>query len=266
MTASALCSIPDYFGSHGNVSWSGHRIDDAGRFRKYLQEVVRPRVFDSDSGFETDLRALATTGMATEFVERLLRAVPELESWEIGEALAECILRTESGLDIYWPWNTVRDRRTPRASLPGADLVGFCKYDNDNIVLLVFGEVKTSSDPNTPPSVMNGSSGMAWQLENCATLLDIQRTLLQWLYARCTDETCRTLYEKAVKRFLLSEGKEFLIVGVLLRDTNPNEADLKNRGERLSRRLPEPTKTKLFAWYLPVAISKWSELLQEEGP
>lgn len=263
MTDGVLDSITCYSGSHDNVSWCGRRVENAERFAKYLQEVVRPRVSDSDLGFEDDLRALATTGMATEFVERLLRAVPELEGWEIGEALAECILKTDSGLDIHWPWNTVRDRRTPRASLPGADLVGFCKYND--VGLLVFGEVKTSSDPNTPPNVMNGSSGMAWQLEKNATLLDIQRTLLQWLHARCTNELSRTLYEQAVGRFLASGGKELLIVGVLLRDTTPNKDDLQSRGMSLSTKLIKPTKTKLFAWYLPVPISDWSKLLQGEA-
>ena len=264
MTGDSLGSFTCYSGNHGNVFWYGRRVDDAKRFEKYLQEVVRPRVSDSDLGFKADLRALATTGMATEFVERVLRAIPEFEGWEIGEALAECVLRTDSGLDVHWPWNTVRDRRTPRASLPGADLVGFCNYND--MALLVFGEVKTSSDSNTPPNVMNGGSGMAWQLEKNATLLDIQRTLLQWLHARCTSEPFRTFYEQAVGRFLASEGKELLIVGVLLRDTTPNADDLQRRGKWLSQKLPEPTKTALFAWYLPVPISDWSKLLQEEGP
>jgi hypothetical protein len=151
----------------------------------------------------------------------------------------------------------------PRASLPGADLVGFCKCDD--VVLLIFGEVKTSSDPNTPPNVMNGGSGMAWQLEKCATRMDIQRTLLQWLCARCTSEPFRSLYKQAVGRFIASEGKELLIVGVLLRDTEPNEKDLRSSGNSLSQRLLAPTKTKLFAWYLPVPISEWSKLLQGEA-
>lgn len=264
MTDSTLGSIPCYSGSSGNVSWYGRRVGDTRHFAAYLQQVVRPRVFDSDLGFDTDLQALATTGMATEFVARLLRAVPELEGWEIGEALAECVLRTDAGLDISWPWNTVRDRRSPRSSLPGADLVGFCQY-NSNGVLLVIGEVKTSSDPHAPPNVMNGGSGMAWQLERCATLPDIQRTLLQWLYARCTSEPFQTLYKQAVSRFLASEGKELLIIGVLLRDTTPNENDLQSRGMWLSHRLLAPTRTELFAWYLPVPISDWSKLLHGEA-
>ena len=82
--------------------------------------------------------------MATEFVERLLKAVPEPEGWEVGEALAECALERDSGREVHWPWNTVRDRRTPRASLPGTDLVGFCRQGAT--VLLLFGEVKTGED------------------------------------------------------------------------------------------------------------------------
>ena len=90
-------------------------------------------------------------------------------------------------------------------------------YCEDDTVLLLFGEVKTSSDSNTPPSVMSGGSGMTWQLEQSATRLDIQHALLRWLHARCQDQPYRDLYRKAVKRYLASEGKELLLVGVLIR-------------------------------------------------
>ena len=90
-------------------------------------------------------------------MENLLRAVPGEKSWTVGEALAECILADDETREICWPWNFVRDRRTPRASLPGADLVGFCKEGGS--VFLLFGEVKASSDKSTPPNVMN--AGMA---------------------------------------------------------------------------------------------------------
>ena len=73
--------------------------------------------------------------MATEFVERLLNSLPNTKDWEIGEALAECALQSDSEHDVSWPWNTVCDRRTPRASLPGADLVGFLREDEDVFLL-----------------------------------------------------------------------------------------------------------------------------------
>lgn len=95
--------------------------------------------------------------------------------------------------------------------------------------------------------------------------LDVQRTLLQWLHARCSEEPFRSLYEQAVRRFLSSQSKELLIVGVLIRDTPPNEADLQSRGKALAKKLPSPTRVELFAWYLPVPISEWPRLLQEKA-
>ncbi len=256
---SAIC----YAGSATSASWEGRHVADAKQFERFVHEVVRPRVADVASTFESDLRGLATTGMATEFVEHLLNAVPEPEGWEVGEALAECALRQDSGREVHWPWNTVRDRRTPRASLPGSDLVGF--YREGDSVLLLFGEVKTSSDANTPPNVMYGGSGMAWQLEQSATRLDIQHALLKWLHSRCQSEPYRDLYEKAVGRYLKSEGKELLLVGILIRDTAPSELDLKSRGQALSKKLSKPTRIELIAWYLPVPIAEWPKLLKEEA-
>lgn len=145
----ALSSAVCYQGRSGSACWEGRHVADATKFVGFVRDLVRPRIVDDASSFEPDLRGLATTGMATEFVERLLNSVPESQDWEIGEALAECVLQKDSGREIHWPWNTVRDRRTPRASLPGADLVGF--YSQDDTVLLLFGEVKTSSDAATPP-------------------------------------------------------------------------------------------------------------------
>ena len=109
---------------------------------------------------------------------------------------------------------------------------------------------------------------MAWQLEQSAISLDIQRSLLQWLYARCQPECqseshYRELYRKAVERYLRSEGKALLLVGVLIRDTPPNERDLKARGEALSHRIADPTRVDLIAWYLPIPIPGWPALLQE---
>jgi hypothetical protein len=256
---SAIC----YSGRATSACWEGRHVPDAARFKRFVREVVRPRVADSGSSFESDIRGLATTGMATEFVEHLLNAVPEPEGWEVGEALAECALQQDSGREVHWPWNTVRDRRTPRASLPGTDLVGF--YREGDSVLLLFGEVKTSADANTPPNVMNGGSGMAWQLEQSATRLDIQRALLQWLHARCHSQPYRDLYEKAVGRYLESEGKDLLLVGILIRDTAPSELDLKSRGQALSKTLVKPTRIELIAWYLPVPIAEWPTLLREEA-
>jgi hypothetical protein len=201
--------------------------------------------------------------MATEFLERLLAAVPTSEGWEIGEALAECTIRDDAEQETQWPWNTVRDRRTPRASLPGADLLGFCR--RDGAVYLLLGEVKTSSSSDSPPNVMFGGSGMTWQLEENASRLDIQRTLLKWLHARCQSGAHREMFKQAVRRYLKSGGKAIVLVGVLIRDTEPNELDLKSRGEHLGDSFEAPMRVELQAWYLPVPIKEWPALMTEEA-
>jgi hypothetical protein len=148
--------------------------------------------------------------------------------------------------------------------LPGADLVGFCKEGES--VLLLFGEVKTSSDAGTPPNVMNGSGGMVWQLEEEATRLDIQHALLKWLRSRCDAPEHRELYRAAVRRYVQSVGKEILLVGILLRDTKPNELDLTARAKALAAKLSTPTRIEITAWYLPVPIKDWPALLHGATP
>lgn len=262
----SLLGTPAYSGSHGSARWQGRLIDDADVFRQYVRQRVASRVCDSDAGdsFATELRSMVTTGMDTEFVERLLHAVPKEKPWAIGEAFAECILVDDPKHDVCWPWNLVRDRRTPRASLPGADLVGFCRQGT--AVLLLFGEVKTSSDRRAPPNVMYGSGGLTWQLEEEATRLDICHSLLMWLRARCTSVEYISLYHEAVQRYLQSQGKEIILVGVLLRDTTANELDVANRSVTLADKLEAPTQIEITAWYLPIAIADWPSLLAEDTP
>ena len=259
-----LGSTVAYLGDASPVRWEGRVVEDTAKFTRYMREVVQPRIADQESNFDTELRSLATTGMATHFLENVLKAVPRPESWEVGEALAECALQDDSGRQVCWPWNMVRDRRTPRASLPGADLVGF--YSENETVILLFGEVKTSSDTNTPPGVMSGGGGMIWQLEQSASRLDIQHALLTWLQSRCRAQPYRELYKKAVKRYLASEGKDLLLAGILIRDTKPSELDLKARGNALSIQLKDLTRVELIAWYLPIRIADWLLLLEEEAP
>jgi hypothetical protein len=119
--------------------WRGHRLTEPAEFDLFLQGQVKNRV--SDAGFEQeladDLQALASTQMASETLLSVLSASPAPLDWEIGEAIAECLLEDE--FNVTWPWNENRDRKTPRASLPGADLVGL--VGEDSRVCLLFEDV-----------------------------------------------------------------------------------------------------------------------------
>lgn len=198
------------------------------------------------------MRGLASTGFASNSLDDILAAeVPEERDWAIGEAMAEAYLTRRH--DVTWPWNMERDKRTPKASLPGADLVGFEIIGAD--VRLVLGEVKTSSDSDTPPNVMNGRGGMIHQIDKLASDLGVLNCLLKWLLPRCKGTEYETFFNSAIIRLLHSGNRAVAMFGVLIRDTEPNERDLKARGQSLAVTLLEPSTCKLISLYLPCAVA-----------
>ena len=272
----ALTVTTAYSGAQGSARWRGATVTDGAAFRRYMRSRVSARVHDTAhrAGVEDALRGLASTSMETAFVESFLKAAPPINSWEIGEALAECVLADDATVKACWPWNSARDRRTPRASLPGADLVGFCRVGDE--VLLLFGEVKTSSDPATPPGVMTGRTGMTTQLERLATDGGLQFALVNWLFARCQDPVHEDLFRLASERFIASSGRALVVAGVLVRDTQPNALDLQSRAASLAATInaggggagtvDANTRVELIALYAPIPINDWPELVSPVLP
>lgn len=241
------------------VHWRGVCIADPVEFELFLQGPVRARVTDAEFGaqVEQDLLALATTQMEIHTLREVLEAdVPPLD-WEIGEAVAECLLEDEFG--VLWPWNENRDRKTPRASLPGADLVGLL-CDGDEATFF-FGEVKTSSDTARPPGVLSGRGGLIHQIDTLATDLKVRKSLLMWLAARCKGTEHAAKFESACRRYIQSGGKDIALVGVLLRDTVPHHDDLRTRGEKLAASAANKPSIRLDAWYAPRSIADWVDLV-----
>lgn len=263
MTVSTLANL-SYEYQDRRVSWRGIHVHDGEEFDSFLSNDVASRLHDEEGTkeFETHLRGLATTGFARDSLNEILAAeIPEERDWAVGEALAEAYLSKEHG--VIWPWNMERDKRTPKASLPGADLVGF--ESCGNVVRLALGEVKTSFDKNSPPNVMNGRSGMAHQIDKLAANLSLIYQLLKWLLPRCKNSEHETSFNAAIALFLNSGNKAISIFGVLVRDTTPNDSDLKARGRKLARKLQHPTTCQLIAIYLPCAIKELPERVSEGG-
>ena len=122
----ASCATEQCFSTdHAHVRWQGIRITNVHEFEALLAGPVRDRVTDKEitDQIKAELDALASSGMAADTLQRLLAPTHAPEPWEVGEAIAECLLEEHFG--ALWPWNPQRDKRSPHASLPGADLVGF---------------------------------------------------------------------------------------------------------------------------------------------
>ena len=252
MTMSTLTTLI-YDSQDQQVSWQGVYMPGGDCFGTFMSTEVASRLYDHEgkAGFEGHVRALANTGFAIESLNAILAAdIPEDRDWAIGEALAEAYLSHELG--IIWPWNTERDKRHYNASLPGADLVGF-SITGDS-VRLALGEVKTSSDVATPPSVMNGRSGMTIQIDALASNLSLIVRLLKWLLPRCKGTSHEDTFNSAVGLYFESGNKAVALFGVLVRDTKPNEKDLESRGRTLAKTIRTPTACQLIALYLPCRI------------
>jgi hypothetical protein len=242
-------------GQDQQVSWHGVCCADGDTLSSFMTTDVAARLHDQQGAadFKNELLSLATTGFARASLEAILdAAIPEERDWAVGEALAEAYLSREHA--ITWPWNMERDKRTPRASLPGADLVGF--EVRGDLIRLALGEVKTSSDGTAPPNVMNGRSGMVHQLDNLASDLGVLHQLLNWLLHRCKGSQHESTFQAAIKLLLESGNKAVALFGVLVRDTAANVLDLEARGRALAKKLHAPTSCNLIAVYLPCAIAE----------
>ncbi len=243
-----------YSNHDGQVFWYGVEMTEGDDFNRFLTKNVASRLYDEEgqSEFETHLRSLGDSGFVQGNLDGLVTSSTEEigTGWRVGEAIAEAFLAQEHS--IVWPWNMNRDRRNSRASLPGADLVGF-KVDGSN-VQFAFGEVKTSSDSGSPPGVMKGDKGMTNQLKNLSENYSLIRRLIEWLFYRCRGGPYEDFFNSAMSMFVGSGKKAFSLYGVLVRDTQPNETDLSQSGQTLARILNHPTICHLFAIYIPCTV------------
>lgn len=170
-----------------------------------------------------------------------------------GEALSEAWLSAE--YNVTWPWNMDRDKRNPKACLPGADLIGFVQIDEE--IRLLFGEVKSSSEQKYPPQVMSGRPGyLGHQIDNLATNLSTILQLFKWLWPRCKGTDSEPLFNSSISLYLNSGNKAVSIFGILIRDTVVNELDLKARGQALGNTIEHPTYCRLAALYMPCIIKE----------
>jgi hypothetical protein len=254
-----------YQSLHGCVSWQGERAVVGDDLNEFLSGPVAARLRDAEGGeaLRSHLRGLRLTGMGHNALEEVLAAdVPEERDWAAGEALAEAFLEEHHG--VVLPWNTGSDKRNPFASLPGADIVGFQRDGSSH--RLALGEVKCSSEKQSPPQVMSGrSGGIGCQLDTLARDLGTICQLLKWLLPRVKGTQHVVCFNNACTRYFDSKLRAVTLFGILIRDTDAKETDLKARGRSLGETLQVPTQCRLLALYLPWPISQLPAAIQQGG-
>lgn len=185
----------------------------------------------------------------------------DVQDFRIAEAIAEVVLGEHFSCRFYW--NELRDARNPKGNKTGADLVGFIEIDNQ--VLFLFGEVKTSSEQQSPPQVMTNPSGIEKQLKDLYSNHQKRVTLISYLQNKLqlqnNESDFKTDFQNAIKNYYNSNSKaNYLLYGVLVRDTQPNEKDLKPSYDKLKDEIIN-SGLKLLAIYLPISKNEWLNII-----
>ena len=246
-----------YHSADGQVIWYGLQFEAGDNFKEFMRQDVRSILIDEEEISELDAidQIASSSNFDNESVRTIL--ISGTPSWAIGEAIAEAYL--QNSYNIHWLSNTRKGVRTPNAGLPGPDLVGFIQYENDT--KLVFAEVKSSGQQKKPPSVLYGSGGLVQQIIRLAEDRSLKVHLSLWLLRMCKE----TKYEEAIKlacrAYLNPKFRSFSLYGVLVRDTFPDQTDLKPGGEKLAAQLQDPADCHLIALYLPCKILELTELI-----
>ena len=228
--------------SGAGLKWSEQEFDIA------MDGRVSAVLFDDEgkANIKGILTVLADTDFLQDELKRTLKDPDEIEDWRVGEAIAETYLTDHRSCSFPWPDG--RDERKSGSSLPGADLVGF--GSDQNGPCLAFGEVKTSSDPDHPPGVMYGRTGLKQQLEDLRDSQAGRDTLFGYLGHRAVNAPWRARFECAAIRYLRNSC-DIQLYGFLVRDVEPHQNDLRTRVSGLATGCPQGTRIELLALYLP---------------
>lgn len=251
-----------YLDLNKKVSYYGYSFME-GSFKEYLVNKVKPKLDDERWIQELVDMAVEITGFSEEEFIKIFENRGDYGCWQIGEAVAECVLEDSGKARFYY--QSCRDLKNPNAYNTGADIVGFCDVDGETLFL--FGEVKTSSDRSVPPAVLNGRTGMIKQLEELQVNKNKRDNLVKWITSKkkLLSEAFENDLKKALSAYARSKGEKVQLVGVLVRDTEPNELDLKNRAKALEKTTPPLMKVWLFALYTRFSMDNDAWIIAMNG-
>mgnify|MGYP000996771580 CR=1 FL=1 len=207
----------------------------------------------NDTGFDKSQTLLAD-------IQALQEERVDVQDFRIGEALAEIFLQKYFSCRFYW--NELRDARNPKGNKTGADLVGFIEIDNE--ILFLFGEVKTSSEQQSPPQVMTNPNGIEKQLRDLYNDPEKRCILICYIQNKIGltgNINFQNDFNNAIKNYYKQNSSNYLLYGVLIRDTQPNEKDIQGSYNRLKKEILVPNGLKLLAIYVPIPKSQWLNII-----
>ena len=224
-----------------------------GDFGLYMSDRVGPRYRD-DEGDQllSDIDSTGRVGFDSGVLKTVVTYIPS----RIAEILVECFLMDNH--EILIPYNRLRDSINPMASMTGPDIIGIAG------ALFVFGETKSSSEPRHPPGVVDGKSGLIEQLNSIKLDREKRSRMIKWLghkTRRHEPDANHTAWLRAKRQYCKSEGRNFKMCGVLVRDTEPDERDIVRVHDRVSTDMYPSTLLDIMALYTPIPLHKLPDMM-----
>ena len=234
---------------------SGIRLGPRG-FDEYLAGRVRER-HDDTAGPEELINWLSDIDK-TNFDPTQLKSIMSHSSprefWRIGESFAECFF--EDYKDAKFPYHTRRDLKNPNSSPAGADLVGYFYWNGKTLFL--FGEVKTTENPKCPPPL---AAQLMTQLKNLQQEKR-KNNLVLWMFFKVHNLGDENPEKKNFLEAMSSYSKEIIkTAGVLIRDTSPDEKDVRSIFTQLEKDHQQGL-LEMLVLYLPVTVSRLPEMME----
>jgi len=244
-----------YQAEDGHITCLAFAANEPDACEQWLKGDVASRVYDMPliDEFEDDMAKLMADGYDTSILKFIHETPHSAVSFgDIGESVADLFLIERH--KAHLPSNRRRDLRTPKASLQGADIAGYEEQDDGSFCFL-FGEVKASGEIKSPPSVMvHKDTGMVAQLSRIHATTEYQRTLIYYLKSRAQDAVFNKIYQSALAN--LTEGK-YKLVGVLVRDTAPNQSDVTSPMAKLRVQIASPQPCHVYVLHTCLPTSDW---------
>lgn len=244
-----------YRADDGHITCSAYAANEPDVCEQWFKGDVASRVYDKPliEEFEDDMAALTADGFDISVLKSIQETPHSAVSFgDIGESVADLFLMERH--KAHLPSNRRRDLRTPKASLQGADIAGYEEQDDGSYCFL-FGEVKASGELKFPPSVMtHKDTGMVAQLSRIQTKTEHQRTLIYYLKSRAKDPVFSKIYKSALAS--LTAGK-YKLVGVLVRDTTPNQSDVTLPMAKLRVQIASAQPCHVYVLHTCLPTSDW---------
>ncbi|MFM2481975.1 hypothetical protein [Celerinatantimonas sp. YJH-8] len=225
------------------ISYTAHQLD------LILSGPVKTILRDTTGQEELQglLAGLITTDFEHAELAQVLAEDYEFEDWLVGEAIAEAFVSERGGCE--YPWPTSRDLKNSNASPAGCDLTGLQRVNDQELPYrFSFGEVKTSYSQSSPPSVMTSLGNQLFGLRDDKR---VKIDLVKYLGRHAIGKPWQCKFQSAAKRYFQSSGTDIAVYGVLIRDTTPQETDLRGKASALANNCPVATNIELHAIHIP---------------